>query len=72
MAFGLKTLRVKIVKITINNVRRKCDCYRFKRTEACALRAKLSERSRLYKTATKPAEFNGLNRRTSTYCIKKY
>jgi hypothetical protein len=35
-------------------------------SEARALRAKLSERSRLRKTATKPAEFSGLNHRTST------
>jgi hypothetical protein len=42
---------------------------RAKRTEARALRAELSERSRLRKTATKPAEFSGLNRSTQLYGI---
>jgi hypothetical protein len=37
---------------------------RAKRTEARALRAELSERSRLRKTATKPAELSGPNRST--------
>ena len=40
---------------------------RAKRTEARALRAELSERSRLFKTATKPAEFSGPNRSTQSY-----
>jgi len=42
---------------------------RAKRTEARALRAAFSERSRLRKTATKPAEFSCLNRSTQTYYI---
>jgi hypothetical protein len=49
---------------------------RAKRTEARALQAELSERSRLRKTATKPAEFSGPNRSTQSYgiinLIKKY
>jgi hypothetical protein len=52
-----------------SNFRRERGCHRSKRTEARALQAELSERSRLRKTATKPAKFSGLNRRTSTYCI---
>jgi hypothetical protein len=40
-----------------------------KRAEARALRAELSKRSRLRKTATKPAEFSGLNRSTQSYGI---
>jgi hypothetical protein len=42
---------------------------RAKRTEARALRAEFSERLRLRKTATKPAEFSGPNRSTQTYYI---
>jgi len=42
---------------------------RAKRTEARALWVELSERSRLRKTATKPAEFSGLNRSTQSYGI---
>jgi hypothetical protein len=40
-----------------------------RRTEARALRAGFSERSRLRKTATKPAEFSGPNRSTQSYGI---
>jgi hypothetical protein len=42
---------------------------RAKRTQARALRAELSERSRLRKIATKPAEFSGPNRSTQLYSI---
>jgi hypothetical protein len=42
---------------------------RAKRTEARALRAEFSERSKLRKTATKPAEFSSPNRSTQTYYI---
>jgi hypothetical protein len=42
---------------------------RAKRTEARALRAELSERLRLRKTAIKPAEFRSPNRSTQTYYI---
>ena len=42
---------------------------RAKRTEARALWVELSERSRLRKTATKPAEFSGPNRSTQSYGI---
>jgi len=42
---------------------------RAKRTEARALRAEFSERLRLRKTATKPAEFSSPNRSTQTYYI---
>jgi hypothetical protein len=45
-------------------------CHRT-RTEARALQAELSERSRLRKTATKPAEFSGPNRSTQSYGIIK-
>jgi hypothetical protein len=40
-----------------------------KPTEARALRAEFSERSRLRKTATKPAEFSSPNWSTQTYNI---
>jgi hypothetical protein len=45
-------------------------CHRSTRTEARALQAEFSERSRLRKTATKPAEFGGPNRSTQSYYIK--
>ena len=48
-----------------------CRGRRAKRTEARALRAEFSERSRLHKTATKPAEFSGPNRSTQSYGIIK-
>jgi hypothetical protein len=40
-----------------------------KRAEAGALRAACRERSKLRKTATKPAEFSSPNRSTQSYCI---
>jgi hypothetical protein len=47
-------------------------CHRSTRTEARALQAEFSERSRLRKTATKPAEFSGPNRSTQSYGIIFY
>jgi hypothetical protein len=46
-------------------------CRRAKQTKACALRVEFSERLRLRKTATKPAEFRSLNRGTQLYSIIK-
>jgi hypothetical protein len=49
-----------------------CGCHRSTRTVARGLQAEFSERSRLRKTATKPAEFSGPNRSTQSYCINIY
>jgi hypothetical protein len=42
------------------------------RTKVYILRVEFSERSRLRKTATKPAEFSGPNRSTQSYGIIFY
>jgi len=60
---------VKIIEDRTSNFWEGRGCRRAKRAEARALRAAFSERSRLRKTATKPAEFSGPNRSTQTYYI---
>jgi hypothetical protein len=71
LAPGLRTWRVRMIEDDnqqfLGGGR---GCHRSTRTEARALQAEFSERSRLRKTATKPAEFSGPNRSTQSYGIR--